>query len=61
MEKCGCNNCVLIRGTKAIYRIDYNVKDCPCRNCLVKVLCNEVCNDILDYTKNYKRGAKGRN
>ncbi len=53
MEKCGCNNCVLIMGIKAINKIGYDIEDCPCKNCLVKVLCNKVCIDVLDHVKAY--------
>lgn len=53
MEKCGCSNCTLILGIKAIDKTGYDVENCPCQNCLVKVLCDKICNDMLEHVKAY--------
>lgn len=54
MEKCGCDTCVLVGSIKATDREDYDIENCPCKNCLVKAICNRVCKGILDYCRNYK-------
>ncbi len=54
MEKCGCANCVLVMGVRAVCKIGYDIENCPCKNCLVKVVCGEVCKDILKYCDTYR-------
>lgn len=61
MEKCGCNMCVIPRGGEVKKAVDiegYNVEDCPCKNCLVKVVCSIICKDVLDYCKTFDKVLK---
>ncbi len=49
----GCRGCM--RGYEGMNRIDNciifrygDAKECPCRECLVKVTCNRVCQPLTD-------------
>lgn len=45
-----CEGCLLPSscGIKDLYD---NYDDCPCMNCLVKVMCSIVCKERMDYYK----------
>lgn len=51
MEKCGCMDCILLLHGKGTDIKGYIVEDCPCMNCLVKVVCISACDDIIDYVQ----------
>ncbi len=55
MEKCGCKQCIRVLGRKAIHVDEYIVENCPCRNCLVKVVCDLVCKDVVEHCRSFDK------
>lgn len=55
MEKCGCKECIKIKGEKGIKMYKHIAENCPCRCCLVKVICIFACEDMIDYCKAYAK------
>lgn len=59
MEKCGCSQCIQLFGMKAMDVNGHIIENCPCVNCLVKVLCSVACDDVIYYCKTFEKGYKG--
>lgn len=58
MEKCGCDMCIHThggRGKKLVDTKGYNVENCPCKNCLVKMVCRLICEDIVNYCETFDK------
>lgn len=47
-----CKGCRIMNFCKATYNIK-DFEECPCRICLIKVMCEETCNLYLDWRGDY--------
>ena len=52
-----CFGCKQLTGVHKCDLFDYNtiVGECPCGNCLVKVTCDDCCDEYLEFTKSVEK------
>lgn len=47
-----CDGCVVTRGVGyCLTHVIENGENCPCVNCLIKVMCSRACEDRINYSK----------
>jgi len=55
------NNCKGCNSDKHCAYTEYS-NDCPCSKCLVKVICLDICDELLEFNSNYHmKTMKGMN
>ncbi len=50
-ETCKCKGCMITDGCDAFQMDSFYVYDCPCRTCLIKMVCNDDCAPYNKFSK----------